>query len=154
MNQDGQYIPGLSTEWSVSDDGMIWTFKLREGVTFQDGTPFDAAAVKTNFERILAPETASAQLASDIGPIASMEVVSPTELIVKYDTPWVTLLDALRRAPLWSPTALKTAAAGDMAATLIGTGPFKFVEWAHNDYVKLEKWAEYGGCLLYTSRCV
>ena len=145
MAPDGQYIAGLATEWSVSDDGMAWTFKLRDGVSFQDGTPFDAAAVKANLERVLAPETGSAQMASDIGPIASMEVVSPTELVIRYDTPWITLLDALRRAPLWSPTALSSAAPGDMAATLIGTGPFKFVEWAHNDYLLLEKWDDYGG---------
>ena len=138
MAPDGTYVPGLATDWSVSDDGTTWTFTLREGVTFQDGTLFDAAAVKANFERILAPETGSAQLASDIGPITSMEVVSPTELVVKYDSSWITLLDALRRTPFWSPAALETADAGDMAATLIGTGPFKFVEWAHNDYLMLE----------------
>lgn len=145
MAPDGTYVPGLATDWSVSDDGTTWTFTLREGVTFQDGTLFDAAAVKANFERILAPETGSAQLASDIGPITSMEVVSPTELVVKYDSSWITLLDALRRTPFWSPAALETADAGDMAATLIGTGPFKFVEWAHNDYLMLEKWDDYGG---------
>ncbi|MHA3977016.1 ABC transporter substrate-binding protein [Halovulum sp. GXIMD14794] len=145
MAPDGQYIPGLATDWAVDDDGKTWTFTLREGVTFHDGTPFDAAAVKANFERVLAPETGSAQLASDIGPIASMEVVSPTELVVKYDEPWITLLDAVRRAPLWSPKALETAEPGDMDAILIGTGPFKFVEWAQNDYILLEKWEDYGG---------
>lgn len=145
MAADGSYVPGLATDWSVSNDGMTWTFTLREGVTFQDGAPFNAAAVKTNFERVLAPETGSAQLASDLGPIASMDATNPTELVVKYDTPWITLLDALRRAPLWSPKALETAAAGDMPATLIGTGPFKFVEWAHSDYIQLEKWDDYGG---------
>lgn len=142
---DGTYVPGLATDWSVSDDGKTWTFTLREGVTFQDGTPFDSAAVKANFERVLAPETASAQLANDLGPIASMDASDPTVLVVTYDTPWITLLDALRRAPLWSPKALETAAAGDMAGILIGTGPFKFVEWSQNDYVLLEKWDDYGG---------
>lgn len=145
MSADGSYIPGLATEWSVSEDGMTWTFTLREGVTFHDGEPFNAEAVKTNLERVLAPETASAQMASDIGPIASIETDGETGLTIKYDTPWVTLLDALRRAPLWSPKALATATSGDMAATLVGTGPFKFVEWVQNDHITLEKWDDYGG---------
>lgn len=145
MAPDGKFVPGLATEWSVSEDAKTWTFKLRDGVKFQDGTPFDAAAVKTNFERVIAPATGSAQLASDIGPITSMEVVSPTELVIHYDQPWITLLDAVRRAPIWSPKALASAAPGDMAATLIGTGPFTFVEWAHNDHVLLKKWDGYGG---------
>jgi len=145
MAPDGTFIPGLATEWSVSPDGMTWTFTLREGITFHDGEPFNAEAVKANLERVLAPETASAQLASDIGPIASIEIDGATGLTIKYDTPWVTLLDALRRAPLWSPKALASAAPGDMAATLIGTGPFKFVNWVQNDNITLEKWDAYSG---------
>jgi peptide/nickel transport system substrate-binding protein len=142
---DGSYQPGLATEWTVSDDGMTWTFKLRDDVTFQDGAKFDAAAVKANFERVRAPETGSSQAANDLGPIASMEVVSPTELIIKYDSPWITLLDGIRRVPLWSPKALETADLGDMAGIMVGTGPFKFVKWAPNDYVLFEKWDGYGG---------
>ena len=94
---DGTYIPGLATDWSVSDDGRTWTFTLHEGLTFQDGEPFNAEAVRANLERVLAPETASAQLASDLGPIASIETDGETGLTIIYDTPWVTLLDALRR---------------------------------------------------------
>lgn len=142
---DGNYQPGLASEWSISDDGMTWTFTLRDDVTFQDGAKFDAEAVKLNFERILAPETGSAQAANDLGPITSMEVISPTEIVIRYDTPWVTLLDGVRRVPLWSPEALKTTELGNMAGILVGTGPFKFVEWSPNDYVLFERWDDYGG---------
>jgi peptide/nickel transport system substrate-binding protein len=142
---DGSYIPGLATEWSVSEDGTTWSFTLREGITFQDGEPFNAEAVRANLERVLAPETASAQLASDIGPIASIETDGETGLTISYDSPWVTLLDALRRAPMWSPAALEAAAPGDMAAILVGTGPFQFVNWNQNDNIMLERWDDYAG---------
>ena len=58
LKPDGSYGAALATEWSSNDDGTEWTFKLREGVTFQDGTPFNAEAVKANLERIAAPESA------------------------------------------------------------------------------------------------
>lgn len=141
---DGTYQPGLATEWTVSDDGMTWTFKLRDDVTFQDGTRFDAAAVKANFERIRAPETGSSQAANDLGPITSMDVVSPTEIVIHYESPWMTLLDGVRRVPLWSPKVLETAKPGDMSI-MVGTGPFTFAEWAANDYVLFKKWDGYGG---------
>lgn len=142
---DGSYAPALATEWTVSEDGKTWTFTLREGVTFQDGTPFDAEAVKFNLERIIAPETASAQLASDIGPIASIEVTGPLALTVNYDTPWVTLVDALRRTPFWSPAAIEAFSKADFDKNLVGTGPFRLAEWVQNDHVTFEKWDGYGG---------
>ncbi len=145
LSPDGTYIPGLATDWSVSDDGKTWTFTLRDGVTFHDGEPFNAEAVRANLERIVAPETASAQMASDIGPIASIETDGETGLTIIYDTPWVTLLDAVRRAPLWSPAALATAEPGDMSAILVGTGPFRFVDWVQNDNITLERWDDYAG---------
>ena len=145
LSPEGEYLPALATDWTVSDDGKTWTFTLRDGVTFQDGTPFDAEAVKYNLERILDPETASAQLASDIGPIASIDVTDPLKLTITYDTPWVTLLDALRRTPMWSPTAAEQFSKQDFDKNLVGTGPFMFEEWVQNDHVTLTRWDEYGG---------
>ncbi len=145
LSPDGEYLPALATDWSVSEDGTTWDFTLREGVTFQDGTPFDAEAVKYNLERIVAPETASAQLASDVGPFTSIEVTGDHALTITYDTPWVTLLDALRRTPMWSPTAAEQFSKADFDKNLVGTGPFKFEEWVQNDHVTLTKWEDYGG---------
>ena len=81
---DGTYKPALATSWTSSPDGREWTFKLRSGVKFQDGTPFDAAAVKYNFERVLDPKTASAQMKSDIGPMKTIEVVDPLTIKVTH----------------------------------------------------------------------
>ncbi len=144
LHPDGKYGPALATEWSSNEDGTEWTFKLRDDVTFQDGTPFNAAAVKANLERIAAPETASKQLKSDIGPFTSVEAVDDTTVKITYDTPWVTLLDAVRRTPLWSPAAIAEYGA-DFDKKLVGTGPFTLQEWVPNDHITFAKWADYGG---------
>ncbi len=145
LDGDGVYKAALATSWESSPDGKIWTFKLRPGVKFQDGTAFDAAAVKYNLERINDPKTASAQLKSEIGPWTSVDVVDPMTIKITYDTPWVTLLDALRRTPLWSPTAAEKFGLANFSKNLVGTGPFTLAEWVPNDRVVFKKWADYGG---------
>src|SRR5579875_307074 len=57
VNQNGQLEPGLATHWSVSPNGKVLSFTLRKGVTFSDGTPFNASAVKFNFERMFDPNS-------------------------------------------------------------------------------------------------
>ena len=68
LGPDGEFQPGLARAWSSSPEADAWTFELREGVIFQDGTPFDAEAVKFNVERILDPATQSAEMAAQVGP--------------------------------------------------------------------------------------
>jgi peptide/nickel transport system substrate-binding protein len=145
LDPQGKYAPALATGWEASPDGKVWTFKLRDGVTFQDGTKFDAEAVKFNLERIADPKTASAQLKNDIGPFTKLEVLDPLTIRITYDTPWVTLLDALRRAPLWSPTAAQKFSVAEFQRNLVGTGPFKLTEWKQNDRIVFTKWDGYGG---------
>ena len=145
LDPNGKYLPALATGWDASADGKVWTFTLRGDVKFQDGTRFDAAAVKYNFDRILDPKTASVQLKSELGPMKSVEVVDPLTVRVTYDSPWVTLLDALRRTPIWSPTAAEKYGLADFQRYLVGTGPFTLSEWVKNDRIVLKRWADYGG---------
>jgi peptide/nickel transport system substrate-binding protein len=142
---DGSLKPGLASEWSSSTDAREYTLKLKPGVTFQDGTPFNAAAVKYNFERILAPETKSALLANNIGPLKSVEVVDDLTVKFKYDAPRVNFLSIVTTVPIWSPTAAKASTPQDFDKKLVGTGPFKLVEWVPNDHFKMVKWDGYGG---------
>ena len=114
-------------------------------MTFQDRTPFDAEAVKYNVERILAPETQSAEMAAQIGPVDRVEVVDATTVTLHYKVPWVTVLDTFRRVPIWSPTAVEKWGLHEFAKHLVGTGPFTLSEWAPNDHVTVEKWDGYGG---------
>eukprot|EP01031_Cornospumella_fuschlensis_P007182 gene7182-8906_t len=67
QNADGTFSPWLAKSWDVSDDQLHYTFVLRDDVTFTDGEPFNAAAVKANFDHVVSPDTASAQAASMIG---------------------------------------------------------------------------------------
>jgi peptide/nickel transport system substrate-binding protein len=145
LDTDAVYKPALALSWDLSADSKIWTFKLRPGVRFQDGTPFNAAAVKFNIERIIDPRTSSKQLASEIGPVKSVEVVDDMTVRFVYDQAWVTLLDGLRRTPIWSPTAAQRFSLSDFQRNLVGTGPFTFAEWITNDRMVFRRWADYGG---------
>ena len=64
----GELVPGLAEGWQQSDDGLTYTFYLREGVTFHDGTPFDAEAVRYNLDRITSPDVASQKARFMLGP--------------------------------------------------------------------------------------
>jgi ABC-type transport system substrate-binding protein len=142
---DGSFVPGLATSWEISDDAKVVTIALREGVTFQDGTPFNADAVVYNFERILAPETGSALLASQVGPVGSVKALDDMTVRFNYNSAWVTFLDMATKAPMWSPTAAAASTPSEFDKKLIGTGPFKLVEWKANDYILLESWDAYRG---------
>ena len=72
---DGNLFPGLATEWSVADDNVTWTLTLRDDVTFQDGTPFNAEAVVFNLERIVNPDTKSEYAVFQLGPYESSRAV-------------------------------------------------------------------------------
>ena len=80
-NNDGDYVPWLAESWDVSDDGLVWTFKLRSDVTFHDGTPFNAEAVKFNFDRAVDPATKSQAAEGQLGACSDTQVsVSSTHL--------------------------------------------------------------------------
>ena len=140
---DGTFVPGLATSWDISDDATEFVLTLRDGIMFQDGTPFNADAVVYNFERILAPETGSALLANQVGPLVSVEAVDETTVTFTYSEPWVTFLDMATKAPIWSPTAAAASTPQEFDKELIGTGPYQLVEWVANDYILMESWDGY-----------
>jgi peptide/nickel transport system substrate-binding protein len=114
----------LATEWTVSPDGKEFSFKLREGVKFQDGTPFDAAAVKFSLERTKA---ANPYVKATFGLIEDIAVVSPTEVKIKLSAAYPAFLSILAQpqSAIVSPTAVEKL--GDkFAASPVGTGPFAF----------------------------
>ncbi|MEO1104581.1 MAG: ABC transporter substrate-binding protein, partial [Pseudomonadota bacterium] len=140
---DSSFVPGLATSWEISDDAKEFTLTLREGISFQDGTPFNADAVVYNFNRILDPETGSALLANQVGPLKSVEALDDMTVKFTYSEPWVTFLDMATKAPIWSPTAAAASTPQEFDKELIGTGPFKLVEWVANDHILMEAWDGY-----------
>jgi peptide/nickel transport system substrate-binding protein len=135
--------PDLATEWTQSKDGLTWTFKLRKGVKFHDGTPFNAEAVKYNFERFLGPEKPlKASLHTPI--IKSVDVVDEFTIRFNLKTPFAFFLNNLAHSAsgIVSPTAHKKWGK-DLTLHPVGTGPFKFVEWVRGDHVTLVRNDDY-----------
>ena len=145
IGPDGEFHPALATAWSSNDVADEWTFTLRSDVVFQDGTPFGAEAVKYNVERILDPATRSGEMAAHVGPVERVEAVDDTTVTLHYAAPWVTVLDAFRRVPIWSPAAAERWGIEQFDRHLVGAGPFLLEEWVPNDHVTVRRWDGYGG---------
>lgn len=141
---DGTFYPGLAESWEINEDGTIYTFKLKQGVTFHDGTPFDANAVKFAFDHIVDPETRSGFASSLLGPYDRTEVVDEFTAAVHFTAPYAPFLDSASQAFLAIPSP--TAVQADPNAFLrkpVGTGFMKFVEWVQNDHVSLVRNDDY-----------
>ena len=80
LSPAGKYLPALASQWNLSAQGQIWTLSLRQGLTFQDGTAFDADAVKFNIDRVMNPDTHSALMAAYLG----VKNFLKTETVDKY----------------------------------------------------------------------
>jgi peptide/nickel transport system substrate-binding protein len=142
--RDNSFKPGLAESWEVSDNATAYTFTLREGVTFHDGTPFNAEAVKFSYDRIADPETVSQLARSLLGPYDSTEVVDELTATVRFTDPYAAFLDAASRANLGivSPTAVEELGE-DFGRNPVGTGYFRFQEWVPNQHITLERNEEY-----------
>jgi len=129
LDDKATIIPGLATTWVMDGEGRKFTFTLRDGVKFHDGTPFDAASMKRSLERIINPATKAASMAALLGPVDTITAPDARTLVVAFKQPNPLFLLALWRSwfgPL-SPRYLDTLKPGDPATTPVGTGPFKFV---------------------------
>lgn len=136
-----EFAPGLAQSWSRSDDGLEYTFILRNDVVFHDGTAFNAQAVAANFARILDPETSSQRARLLLGPIASYQVIDDFTFRVTLTEPYSPLLDGLSQIYLAmaSPTALEQYSALRYQYHQVGTGPFIFVEYIPEDRIVIRR---------------
>jgi ABC-type transport system substrate-binding protein len=135
---------GLATSWEVGDDQVTWTFHLRQGVKFQDGTDFDANAVKLTLDTLLDPATGALRRSAFL-VIKEVNVVDPYTVQIVTDGvfPDLPFLLMERSASIVSPTALKQLGVDDFGLNPVGTGPFKFVEWVPNDHITFEANPDY-----------
>ncbi|WP_077328878.1 ABC transporter substrate-binding protein [Virgibacillus siamensis] len=143
LNEDLEIVPELANKWQVSEDSKTYTFKLQKGVTFHDGTPFNAKAVKFNFERMLNPELASPRK-SEINLVTEVIAVDEYTVKVKLRKPYAPFLSVLtdRAGMMVSPTAVKEKGKG-FSNNPVGTGPYKFVERVQQDHIKLALFDDY-----------
>lgn len=142
---DLELEPALAEKWTLSQDGRTWTFRLRRGVTFHDGEPFNAQAVKANIDRITDPKTFLAAKILYFKGVKA-EVVDEYTVNLSTEAPLADMLDNLASigACFTSPKALGKLAAGEKVDP-IGTGPFRFAEYKQGESWTLEAFPEYWG---------
>ncbi|MXP51503.1 glutathione ABC transporter substrate-binding protein GsiB [Pantoea sp. Seng] len=133
----------LAESYQASSDGLTYTIKLRSGVKFQDGTDFNAEAVKANIDRASNPDNHLKRY-NLFKYVASTEAVDPTTVKIKLKQPFSTFINNLAHpaAVMISPTALKKYGK-DIGFHPVGTGPYEFVTWNQTDFVKVKKWDGY-----------
>ena len=137
--------PQLATEWSTSADGRTWTFKLRRGVTFHDGTPFNADAVVFHVERQIDPKVnASNRPLWD--PIASVKKVDDATVAITTHKPYGALLNTLAHGSggIVSPDAVKKHGA-NFKLNPVGAGPYMLEKWDVGSELTLKRFDGYWG---------
>jgi peptide/nickel transport system substrate-binding protein len=141
FGSDGAVNPGLAESWVISEDGMTYTFKLRSGVMFHDGTAMDAEDVKFSLDRARAEDSTNAQKPL-FAAILEVTVVDATTVQVDLSAPTGAFLFNMA----WGDAVIVAPESADTLATNpIGTGPFKFAEWVQGDRVELVANPDYWG---------
>lgn len=141
-------VPRLAERWEVAPDGVTWTFHLRRGVRFHDGTPFDAEAVRLNFARVLDP-VANHKRQSLFSMIDRVETVDPqtVRFVTKYPfgafEPTIAHVSAAIVSPTVAAKYGKTF--GEVAGAVSGTGPYRVASWKKDQEIVLERFDGYWG---------
>jgi len=137
--ETGKFVPGLAESWTISPDGLTYTFTLRRDVTFHDGTPFNAQAVLANLDRIHDPNNHSQKAVFMLGPLEEVELIDDYKVAIHLSEPYAPLLDSLSDVYLGmaSPTAFETWGTAEYQFHQVGTGPYRFVEYIPNDRLTL-----------------
>jgi len=141
FGSDGSVRPALAESWEISDDGLTYTFKLQSGITFHDGSGFNAEDVKFSLDRSRADNSTNAQKQL-FESIDTIEVPDLDTVVINLSAPNGALLFNLA----WGDAIVMSPDSFDKAKTApIGTGPFKFSRWVQGDRIELEKNPDYWG---------
>ncbi|MFN8636819.1 MAG: ABC transporter substrate-binding protein [Chloroflexota bacterium] len=147
------FAPGLATSWEVSPDAKVYTFKIRPGVKFHDGTPCDAEAIKFNIERNWNPshpfysKTGAGANALGYKDLDKVEVVDGSTLRVTHKTPFADFLNVLAFGTysIGSPTQIQKVGNDEFGNKPVGSGPFKFTSREAGVKLNFEKNPDYWG---------
>jgi peptide/nickel transport system substrate-binding protein len=134
---NGSFTPWLATKWTANSTDTSYTFTLRKGVTFSDGTPLNAAAVKYTFDRIESPAEGSLFAIALLGPYANSVVNNPYSVTVNFKTPYPGFLEAASQAFLGivDPTAAAREGTVGFGAHPVGSGPFEITSNVANQEI-------------------
>jgi peptide/nickel transport system substrate-binding protein len=140
------FVPGLAEEWSVSDDGLVWTFKIREGVTFHDGTPCTADDVAWSLNWTIENEIET--FAFYLANFAEIVALDPTTLQVTLSDPvgnmeYLLLYVWILPRSVWEGMTYDEILEFEDLTAGIGTGPYKLVDWVEGEYLILEANKDY-----------
>ena len=141
-----QIQPGLAVSWTNLDE-LTWEVKLREGVTFHDGSPFTAEDVVFSLERADEIPNSPAPFTANVAPIASMEIVDPLTIRFTTTKPTPQFMELAGMVYIVSKAAAEGASieAFNSGEAAIGTGPYKFVSWTPGDHYTLARNETYWG---------
>ena len=144
--------PGLATSWEPSSDGLVWTFHLRQGVKFHDGTPFNADAVVFSLERQRDENHPFHQYGEweywgwCFSEIAKTDKVDDYTVKITLSKPFAPFISTIAMFTAYIVSPANAEQYKDQAVSHpVGTGPFKFVEWVRGDHITLEKNSDYWG---------
>jgi len=155
VTEQAEVVPNLATRWDVSTDGRTYTFHLARGVTFHDGTPFGARDVEHSFMRVLDPKTRGGRgwplypidgarevAEGKVATIRGLAVLDDSTVRMTLTAPF-SIFPKLLALPVASIVPRRTPA--DFGERPVGTGPWRFVEWRHDDYLRFARNASYHG---------
>jgi len=137
VGKDGGFHPQLAESWEVSENGLVWTFRLREGVVFHDGTPCDAGAVRESFRRAMSPDSLNPH-PEYFADIAAVEAVDTHTVRFRLVRPVPYFLAVLAQADS-AIVPVKPRTGKPLGEYPVGTGPFRFGEWRPGDRIVLER---------------
>ena len=141
IDRIGGVQPSLAESWTISADGLVYTFKLRSGVKFHNGTAFDCSIVKFSYERAVAEDSVNAQKGL-FKPIAKTECTDAQSAVVTLKLPTSTFLFSMG----WGDAVMVAPdSVADNKTNPIGTGPFRLKKWVKGDRVELVRNEDYWG---------
>ena len=141
LDEAGRIQPLLAKSWTISPDGLTYTFSLQRGAKFHDGATFTSADVKFSFDRARAATSTNAQK-QIFAPIEAIETPDPATAVIRLKQPSGNFLYFLS----WGDSSIVSPATAEAnRANPVGTGPFRFKSWARGDRVELVRSPEYWG---------
>lgn len=151
LDVDGTLRPALAESWEPTEDGLAWDLKLREGVTFHDGEPFNAEAVKYNLDRFMAKGDFEGEEAAVfsflLGEVNEVEVVDEYTVRLHLNQVFAPIASHLSHSfiGMHSPASLEALDAGEYVEAPVGTGAFKFASWDRGEKIVMERNDDYWG---------